>query len=312
MSIFSTCRWSCLALAIGSCAGCIPGGSGSGPEAVWGKHGFGDGDFYRPRAIAIDKKDQLYIVDMTGRIQVFTAEGEFLRGWRSPEIQFGKPSGLAIDREGHVVVSDTHYYRTLFYTPEGKPLNELTIGGQRGFGPGEFNYVTGAAQDSKGNYYISEYGEYDRIQKFSPDRKFILQWGGHGEEPGQFIRPQKMEIDEHDHLWVTDACNHRIQVFDVSPDEPKLIQVWGEQGADPGKLCYPYDLALDGRGHVYVCEYGNHRVQKFTLDGKSLGCWGTHGRREGELHNPWGLVVDSRGRVHVLDTYNHRVQRIRL
>jgi DNA-binding beta-propeller fold protein YncE len=210
------------------------------------------------------------------------------------------------------MVSDTHYFRTLFYSPEGKLLEDLTIGGQQGFGPGEFNFVTGAAQDSKGNYYVSEYGEYDRIQKFGPDRKFICQWGGHGEEPGQFIRPQKMEVDDRDQLWVTDACNHRIQVFDVSGDQPKLVKIWGEQGAEPGQLCYPYDLALDGQGHVYVCEFGNHRVQKFTLDGKSLGCWGTHGRRDGEFHNPWGLALDSQGRLHVLDTYSHRVQRIRL
>jgi sugar lactone lactonase YvrE len=296
-----------------SLAGCIPvGESQSGLEAVWGKHGFGDGDFYRPRAITIDKDDRLYIVDMAGRIQVFTTEGEFLRGWKTPESANGKPSGLAFAHDGTLMVSDTHYFRVLFYTPQGELLEERTIGGVCGFGPGEFNFVTDAIQDSKGNYYVAEYGEYDRIQKFSPEGKFLLQWGGHGDEPGQFMRPQKMDIDEQDQLYVTDACNHRIQIYDVSGEEPKLVKIWGEQGAEPGKLCYPYDLLLDGRGALYVCEFGNHRVQKFTLDGRSLACWGSHGRREGEFHNPWGLVLDSEGRLHVLDTYNHRVQRIRL
>lgn len=293
--------------------GCV-GGSASlgGLEQVWGGHGFGDGRFYRPRAMAIDSNDQIYIVDMTGRIQVFTPEGEFLRGWRTLEIENGKPSGLSFDRDGNLLVADTHYFRTLIYTPEGRLLEERTIGGVCGHGPGEFNFVTDAVQDAQGNYYIAEYGEYDRIQKFTRDGKFVLQWGGHGEEPGQFIRPQNLAIDEQGQIWVADACNHRIQVFDVSGDKPKLVKIWGEQGAAPGQLCYPYDLALDGQGHVYVCEFGNHRVQKFTLDGVSVGCWGTHGRREGELHNPWALVLDSRGRVHVLDTYNHRVQTIRL
>jgi hypothetical protein len=167
-------------------------------------------------------------------------------------------------------------------------------------------------RDSAGNYYIAEYGEHDRIQKFSPDREFLLQWGGHGGDPGQFSRPQNLAVDADDRIWVADACNHRLQVFDATGSEARLEQVWGESGDQPGCLSYPYDLVLDDQGHVYVAEFGNHRVQKFTRDGVSLGIWGTHGRREGELYQPWALVRDSQGRIHILDTYNHRVQRIRL
>ena len=146
------------------------------------------------------------------------------------------------------------------------------------------------AQDKQGNYYVSEYGEFDRIQKFSPDGRFIRQWGGHGYKPGQFIRPQKIVFDEDQHLWVADACNHRIQVFDT---EGKLLRCWGKEGSGPGELYYPYDLALGPAGTMYVCEFGNHRVQKFTRDGRSLGCWGQVVVSEGELYNPWALVRDS-------------------
>ncbi len=292
--------------------GCVGGGPSTEPERVWGGHGVTNGKFYRPRAMTLGPDDELYIVDMTGRIQVFTPQGEFIRDWRTPTIAQGKPSGLAFDQEGRLMVADTHYFRVLFYTPEGQLLEDRTIGGVNGHGPGEFNFVTHARQDSLGNYYVAEYGEYDRVQKFSPQREFICQWGGHGEEVGQFIRPQKMAIDEQNHIWVTDACNHRIQVFDASGDQPQLVKVWGRQGRQLGDLCYPYDLALDGQGHVYVCEFGNHRVQKLTLDGQPVGSWGVQGRRAGQLHNPWALALDRGGRVHVLDTYNHRVQTIRL
>ena len=54
-------------------------------------------------------------------------------------------------------------------------------------GDGEFQFVTDAAQDAEGNYYVAQYGEYDRIQKFSPEREFLLSWGEHGHEPGQFL-----------------------------------------------------------------------------------------------------------------------------
>ena len=108
---------------------------------------------------------------------------------------------------------------------------------------------------------------------------------------------------------VTDACNHRVQVFDVRGSEPKPVKAWGTEGPDPGQLRYPYDILLDGQGHVYLCEFGNHRVQKFTLEGDLIGWWGKNGHRDGELDQPWGITRDSQGRMYVLDSYNHRVQR---
>ena len=294
-------------------AGC-GGGSGSAGkvELVFGRHGVSEGRFHKPRAIAIDKQDQLYIVDMTARIQVFDGDGKYLRSWQTPASVNGRPTGLSFDRAGHLMVADTHYFRVLFYTTDGELLPEKTIGGTNGPGPGEFNFLTDVVEDSRGNLYVSEYGEYDRIQKFSPDGKVLFQWGSHGGEPGQFMRPQSLAADEHDHIWVADAVNHRIQVFDATGDEAKLVKIWGEQGSEVGQLNYPYGLLLDGQGHVYVAEFGNDRVQKFTRDGQSLGTWGRNGRQDGELHQPWAVAQDSRGRMFVLDSYNHRVQRFRL
>lgn len=280
-------------------------------DKIWGRIGTTKARFNKPRAMTIDKQDRIYIVDMTARIQVFDTDGRFLRSWQTPEHKNGRPTGLSIDHEGHVMVADTHYFRVLFYTPEGELLPDKTIGGECGAGPGQFNFVTDVVQDSRHNFYIAEYGEYDRIQKFSPDGKFLTQWGKHGSEPGEFLRPQGLAIDERDQLWVADACNHRIQVFDVSGDEPRLTAIWGEHGDAVGQLRYPYNLVLAADGNVLVAEYGNHRIQKFTRDGKSLGTWGRNGRRDGEMYQPWALVQDSRGQLHVLDTYNHRVQSFR-
>jgi streptogramin lyase len=276
-------------------------------QAVWGRRGISDGRLQKPRAMAIDHSDRIYIVDMTARIQVFTPDGTFINKWQTPDHQFGKPTGLSIGNDGKVLVANTHYYEVLIYSPDGRLVKKL--GGTKGERPGEFGLVTHAVQDSHNNYYVSEYGEFDRIQKFTPEGEFILQWGGHGSEPGQFIRPQKMAVDSDDHIWVADACNHRIQVFD---SQGKLLQIWGKEGGEPGQLYYPYDLLLAPDGTIYVCEFGNHRVQRFTRDGRSLGCWGSEGRQEGQLYNPWALVRDSQGMIYVLDTNNHRVQVVKM
>lgn len=297
-----------LALLAPLLAGCEEDSHGFGHlDKVWARRGISEGRLQKPRAMAIDRQQRIYIVDMTARIQVFDTEGRFLHGWSTPEHKAGKPTGLSVGIDGNVLVADTHYSRLLIYSPEGRLLR--TLGGTLGQKPGEFGLVTDAVQDTQGNYYVGEYGEFDRIQKFTADGTFLCQWGKHGSAPGEFSRPQNLALDEEGHLWVTDACNHRIQVFD---GEGKLLKLWGTPGSAPGQLYYPYDLILHPDGTVYVAEFGNHRIQRFTRDGQSLGCWGTNGRSEGQLDCPWALVLDGQGRLHVLDTGNHRVQRVSL
>jgi len=291
-------------------AGCTPPPAGSVAE-VWGRKGLDDGRFIKPRAIAIDDNDRLHIIDMTSRIQTFDRMGQLNSFWKTPECNNGKPCGISILRDGRIAVPDTHYFRVLFYTPAGELLSDRTIGGTNGRGEGEFGFLTDVAEDSAGNLYVSEYGDFDRIQKFSPNGDYLCSLGTHGTEDGNFLRPQGLAIDDKDQLWVADACNHRIQVFDTKTEPPTFKFSFGSSGAGMGQLSYPYNLLFDGQGFVYVCELGNHRLQKFDLEGNSHGVWGGAGREPGQLHQPWGMALDSQGYFHVIDSYNHRVQRFK-
>lgn len=301
-----------LAFVFASCGGLLPSGLGfgpaAGPELVWGQRGAQDGDMIKPRAVAIDSQDRLFIVDYTARIQVYDRDGHYLPGhtWTSPDYRNGRPSGLSIDREGNLLVSDSHYHCLRTYTPDGKLVR--TLGGEAGSGPGQFGYISDAVQDADGNYYVSEFGLNDRITKLDADGKFIRSWGSAGREPGEFAHIRALALGPDGNLYVADACNHRIQVY---TRDGERVGCWGTQGNEPGQMSYPYDLAFGPGGELYVVEFGNHRVQKFTAEGKSLGTWGGPGREPGKLASPWALGVDSKGRVHVMDSENHRVQRIR-
>ena len=297
-------------LSVSLFVGCMPTTPGEDAE-VWGRKGLDDGRFIKPRAITIDDSDQLHIIDMTSRIQVFDRLGHLQKFWKPPECFNGKPCGISVLRDGRIAVPDTHYFRVLFYTPDGELLTDQTIGGKNGRGDGEFGFLTDVAEDSKGNLYVSEYGDFDRIQKFTPDGKFISAIGVHGTETGAFLRPQGILIDDKDQLWVADACNHRIQVFDTTTEPPTFKFTFGSFGKGIGQLNYPYNLLLDGQGFLYVCEFGNHRLQKFDLQGNSHGVWGGPGAEPGQLRQPWGMTLDSKGFFHVIDSYNHRVQRFK-
>jgi DNA-binding beta-propeller fold protein YncE len=208
-------------------------------------------------------------------------------------------------------VADTHYYRMLSYTLQGALCESEQIGGTAGHLPGQFAFVTDAVCDDQGAFYIGEYNASDRIQKFDPDGNFVTQWGGNGQAPGQFVRPQSLVIRDQV-LWVADSCNHRIQRFDIREDPPRLIDIWGGPGTAPGQFYYPYDLAIASDNTVVVIEYKNNRLQRFGPDGQWIASWGSPGFEPGQLNQPWGVVIDSLDRVHILDSNNHRVQRIPL
>lgn len=282
---------------------------GDAPDLVWGEHGgVRDGTFSRPRAAVIDHDDRLFVVDFTARVQAFDLDGKHLGAtWTTPDFRNGRPSGLGIDNDGRLIVCDSHYHCLRIYTADGQELRKF--GGEAGKKPGQWGYVSDCVQDRDGNYYVSEFGENDRITKLDRDGKFVACWGESGQGPGQFNRLRALALSPGGSLLhVADACNHRVQVFDL---DGKFVRQFGEPGSGPGQLRYPYDVAFGPGGELYVAEYGNHRVQKFAADGTPLGTWGTPGKGPGQLANPWAVVVDRRGRVHVIDTDNHRVQRVR-
>ena len=277
------------------------------PQIVWGKKGVQPGDVSRPRAIAIDPQGRLFLVDFTARIQVFDLDGQHLgTTFTTPDFRNGRPSGLSIDRDGHLLVADSHYHCVRVYNHDGVELKK--IGGEAGKAPGQFGYISDCVQDAAGFYYVSEFGQNDRITKLDPDGKFVACFGESGQGPKQFARIRSLAFGPEGHLYCVDSCNHRIQVLTT---DGEFVREFGAPGQAPGEFHLPYDLAFDGAGELYVVERGNHRVQKLTKEGAPLATWGTPGREPGQLADPWAVAVDRHGRVHVVDTENHRVQRVK-
>ena len=296
-----------------SMTGCVPStGANAVPDSVWGRKGLSDGKLMKPRAMTIDENDELYVVDITGRVQVFNADGEFQRNWNTPAIKQGRPTGLGVAIDGSILVADTHYYQVLVYSKDGELDTERTIGGEYGDGPSQFHFVTDVVQDKRGHFYVGQYGQIDRIQEFAPDGSYLREWGKQGSEPGEFSRPQAIECDKDGLVWIADACNHRIQVYDVSGPKPELVKIWGKPGKEIGELQTPYGIAFDQDATLLVAEFGNHRIQRFSREGEPLEFWGSVGTDPGQLQNPWAVVVDSKRNMHVLDTMNHRLQRYSL
>jgi hypothetical protein len=70
---------------------------------TWGKKGTAPGEFDTPHAIAIDSRGRIFVGDRANnRIQIFDQDGAFIAEWK----QFGRPTGLFIDKNDILYVAD--------------------------------------------------------------------------------------------------------------------------------------------------------------------------------------------------------------
>lgn len=272
---------------------------------IVGTRGRGPGEFNKPRSLAVDAADNLYVCDLTGRVQKFDPQGNFVLEWQMPETDLGRPKGMAFDADGNLILVEPHYARINHFTPEGRLVRQWGI---RGIEDGQINFPRAVAVNAAGEIWVSEYSKAERVQRFSPDGshwRFTLGHAGAG--PGEFNRAEGLCVDGEDRLYVADSCNHRIQVFSPGGDG---LRVYGQPGEGPGELSYPYDIRVDDDGTQFVCEFGNSRLQVFDAEGHSLEIIGGPGDAPGRFNNPWSLAMDSAGNLYVADAANHRVQKL--
>ena len=92
--------------------------------------------------------------------------------------------------------------------------------------PDDENYMLGLANgvliDYEGNIYILD-SINQSISIFSQNGKFITKFGNKGQGPGEFFRPELMDIDKSNNLYVLDPESFKIEIFNPSHKYLKRI-----------------------------------------------------------------------------------------
>ncbi|MGA2856505.1 MAG: 6-bladed beta-propeller [Candidatus Sulfotelmatobacter sp.] len=130
------------------------------------------GQFSVPTNVALDADNNLYVTDTyNNRVEVFDADGNFLRAWGKEGDRpgtFSRPKGIAIDSDGHVWVADAVQDRLQAFTAEGQYL--MWMGGH-GLFPGQFRAMAGLYIDKNNRIFTSEQfpGRVQMFRYFTDD-----------------------------------------------------------------------------------------------------------------------------------------------
>ena len=203
-----------------------------------------------------------------------------------------KPTGVAVNRRGEVVVMESDNDHVSIFSPSGAKI--------RSFGTrdsGGYNETPLMAVDNESCILLAV---NDHIKKFTADGLYKGKVGGFGEGDLQFNTPMGIAFNAYnDKVYVTDSLNHRIQVLN---SDLTFSSVFGEgQFRDLG------GIACDSTGKVYVTDHDNDRIQVFTAEGKFVGVFWKYESDRGELHCPAGISIDNNGIVYVTDFYSDSV-----
>jgi peptidylamidoglycolate lyase len=230
------------------------------------------------------------------------ASGKLLSSWG--EHRFLEPHGLRVDSHDNVWVTDRALQQVFKFSHDGKLL--LAIGTERvgGLDATHFDKPTDIAFASDGSIYVSDGYGNNRVAKFAPDGKFLVDWGHKGQGPGEFDLPHSVAVDAHGLVYVADRSNSRIQVFDASG---KFLKMWSSP-----ELGRPWSLTVGPDNLLYVVDGGDLKpappdrgqVLKLDLSGKILAKWSRFGNYDGQIY--WGhdIAVGKDGAVYVGDVYH--------
>jgi streptogramin lyase len=260
-----------------------------------------DARFDTPRAVACDKKGNVWVADEGNhRIRKIAPDGTVTTVAGSGEVGFADGKGTAA----------------------------------------KFNTPRGLALGLDGELYVADFGNH-RIRRVDPDGTVTTYAGdgtsGFSDGPvakARFVKPSGVSVDKEGRVYVADFGNNAIRVIQQDPATSALnVGTLAGSLASPGykdggggaaQFNDPWGLTVDAVGRVFVADFGNSLIRKITPDGTvstyvgyidsnfgtPLSGYADGPGSKAKFAAPSGVAIDELGYVYVVDTENNCIRRI--
>ncbi|WP_162499751.1 NHL domain-containing protein [Mucilaginibacter terrigena] len=247
--------------------------------------------------------------------------------------KFSAPYGVAVDKNGNLLVSD--YYNSVIrkITPGGQVSTYAGIGSPGSAdGPANsasFDELMGITIDADGNLYIAD-SNNKKIRKITPQGDVSIYAGDglQGADNGDvltasFGNPTSIAMDAGGNMYVADQTNSVIRKITPAGVVSTFAGTVGVQGHLDGigtsaLFTNPEAIAVDAVGNVYVTDLAGY-VRKITPAGMvtTIAGNGTTTVTDGPalstgFYGPSGIAVDAVGNVYISDTYHNIIRKIDL
>ncbi len=171
--------------------------------------------------VAVADDGSLFVADGYGnaRVHHFSARGELLHSWGEVGTgpgQFHLPHGIALDRDGNVIVCDRENDRLQFFDRSGRFLymwTDVRRPTDATVGPDGLVYVSELWRPAEPGQGSFVHGHVDRdlpgrISVFDPAGRVVARWGDDSANraaPGNFIAPHGLALDSRGSLYVAEV-----------------------------------------------------------------------------------------------------------
>jgi len=217
----------------------------------------------KPLGIAVGGDGRMYVCNAgSGNVSVYSGALTLLRKLGAGNGEFRFPVAVAVGNSGNIYVVDGKGNTVKVYRPDGMFLFSF---GSRGNDDGNFNFPTSIAIDAgTGDIVVSDMQTTQtgiggaRIQVFDANGAFKRKFGSFGQGEGFLMKPLGMAVDRAGRIYVSDAGQNIVHVFDGSGNYQGSVYDLGR----PFRT--PLGMAVSGRtGKLYVASLNTSTVEVY-------------------------------------------------
>ena len=336
----------------------------------------GDGGFYfigdngpayrasiaGPTGVAVDGKGNIYIADRNnnrirvvnqlGMIRTFMGTGQQDYNGDSElarETNLHLPFGVALDKNGDLLVIDRSHYRIRKVTLKGNRVTTVAGNGVKLFGGdggpaqgAKVEFPHGIDVDSKDNVIFADKAHY-RVRKITPKGIISTIVGngirGNTGDGGPVLKasifPTRMRLNDKDEIFFISPSgfvslirkvntkgiiNQYFNTGDAAYQKALLTSGSGASAKSEITVISQFsDLAIDNKGNLYLSDRINHQIRKLSSKGKIKTIAGTGDSdyfgdggpaTQAAFRDPGAITLDARGNLYIADAANNMIRKI--